>query len=209
MRRHRSAIVLGATLLMVAAAGCSVMRPGLDRHEFALQAERPGAPAASNPGPRNATLKVGRIGLQPPYGGTSFVYRVGELRYELDPYNGFVAAPNELLGHQIAEWLRRSGLFAAVREPASPLTGDYVLEGLVLDMHGDIRDADKPTAVLAMEIYVRRASADRTLVFDRTYAQRVAIDNGSPDALAQGLGVALTRILEALERDLAALKPGG
>ena len=209
MNRRRSAIALGATLLMVAAAGCSMMRPGLERNEFALQAERPGAPAAGNPGPRQATLKVGRIGLQPPYGGTSFVYRVGELRYEVDPYNGFVASPNELLGRQIAEWLRRAGLFAAVREPASPVTGDYVLEGLVLDLHGDIRDAGQPAAVMAMEIYVRRASADRTLLLDRIYTQRVVIENDSPEALAQGYGVALTRILEALERDLAALKLGG
>ena len=149
---------------------------------------------------------MGRIGLQPPYGGTSFVYRVGELRYETDPYNGFIASPNELLGHQIAEWLRRAGLFAAVREPASPLTGDYVLEGLVIDLYGDVRDAAMPAAVLAMELYVRRASADRALAFDRTYTQRVSIDDASPEALARGYGTALARILEALERDLAAQK---
>lgn len=206
MTGGRGRIALGVVLVMVVTAGCSMTRPALERNAFALQAERPGPSVANNPAPRGATLKVGRIGLQPPYGGTSFVYRVGELRYEMDPYNGFVASPNELLGHQIAEWLRRAGLFAAVREPASPLTGDYVLEGLVIDLYGDVRDAGKPAAVLAMELYVRRASADRALVFDGTYAERVSIDNDTPEALARGYGAGLARMLEALERDLAALK---
>lgn len=194
------------SILVAASAGCSVTRPSLERHTFGLHAERPAQAApANNPTSFPATLKVGRIGLQPPYGGSSFVYRLGDLRYEVDAYSGFVASPGDLLGQQIAQWLSRSGLFAAVREPESSFTGDYVLEGLVTALYGDVRDLQSPHAVVSLQLYMRRAGAERGIVFERAYSQHVAIKDASPEALAQGYGVALGRILDQLERDLGAL----
>jgi cholesterol transport system auxiliary component len=194
-------------ILVSVATGCSLTRPPLDRHTFALSVES--LPPVHKPAVFPATLKVGRISMQPPYGGTSLVYRAGDLRYEVDPYNGFVASPGDLLGHEIARWLGRVGLFTAVREPASPLTGDFVLEGLVTELYGDTRDPQKPVAVLSIQISMRRASAEGGVVFEQAYAQRVAIENASPEALVRGYGTALGKVLDALERDLAVLKLGG
>ena len=209
MIEGRERLALGIVALVAVSAACTVTRPSLERHSFALSAERPGQQApAGNPKPFPVTLKVGRISVEPPYGGTSFIYRTGDLRYEADPYNGFFASPSELLGRQIALSLGGSGLFAAVREPASPLTGDYVLEGLLTELYADARRAEKPEAVLSLQLHVRRASAGGGLVFERAYSQRVAMDDVSPEALVRGYGLALGRLLEALERDLAALKLG-
>jgi hypothetical protein len=204
-RRHGLQACLA--ILVTMAAGCSLTRPSLERHTFALSVES--APAVHKPAVFPAALKVGRISMQPPYGGSSFVYRTGALRYEVDPYNGFVASPGDLLGHEIAQWLRRADLFAVVRETASPLTGDFVLEGLVTELYGDMRDPQKPAVVLSMQISMRRASAEGGVVFEHPYAQRVAIENASPEALVRGYGAALGEILESLERDLAVLKLGG
>ncbi len=207
MIAHRGSRSLAIGILLAAATGCAVTRPSLERHSFTLSAERPAqAAAARNPAPFSATLKVGRISMQPPYGGTPFVYRTGELRYEADPYNSFFASPGDLLGHQIARWLSRSALFTAVREPASTLTGDYVLEGLVTELYGDAQTPQQPAAVLSLQLNIRRASAERGVVFEHDYSQRVPIDDTSPEALARGYGAALSRILGALERDLAALE---
>ena len=207
MIARRDNLVLSVMMILVAAtAGCSVTRPSLERHSFTLQAERPDqAGPAGNPTSFPATLKLGRIGVQPPYGGSSFIYRTGELRYEVDPYNSFVASPGDLLGHQIAQWLSRAGLFAAVRAPESPLTGDYVLEGVATALYGDVRDLQSPTAVVSLQLDMRQADTEGRVVFERAYSQRVAIENASPEALAHGYGLALGRILDALERDLAAL----
>lgn len=193
-------------ILVTTATGCSLTRPSLDRHTFSLSIER--SPPVHKPAVFPASLKVGRISMQSPYGGTSFVYRAGDLRYEVDPYNGFVASPGDLLGHEIARWLGLAGLFAAVREPASTLTGDFVLEGLVTELYGDTRDPRKPAAVLSIQISMRRASAEGGVVFERAYAQRVTIENPSPEALVRGYGTALGNILDALARDLAGLKLG-
>jgi hypothetical protein len=204
-RRHGLQMCL--VILVTLATGCSLTRPSLERHTFALHIES--SPPVRRLAAFPATLKVGRISMQPPYGGTSFVYRAGDLRYDVDPYNGFVASPGDLLGHEIAQWLGRAGLFAAVRETASPLTGDFVLEGLVTELYGDTRDPQKPAAVLSIQISMRRASAEGGVVFEHPYAKRVAIENASPEALVRGYGAALGEILESLERDLAVLKLGG
>jgi cholesterol transport system auxiliary component len=197
---RRVALGLGALIWLAAAVGCSITRPSIERHLFTLEAERS---ASASPVRIPATLKVGRISMQPPYGGTTFLYRTGELQYEADPYNSFFAAPNELLGHAIAQWLGRAQLFAAVREPASPLTGDYVLEGLVTELYGDLRDPQNPGAVLTIQIYVRRGDAEGALVFEHAYSQRVRTGNDSAEALARGFGTALGQILGKLEHDLA------
>jgi len=202
---HRSGFMLGVLILLASTASCTLTRPSLDRQSFALETERR-VPAATTTLP--ATLKVGRISVQSPFGGTSFVYRAGELRYEIDPYNSFFASPNELLAYQIAQWLSRSGLFAAVREPASPLTGDYVLEGLVTELYGDTRTPQLPQAVLSLRLYLRRADTSHEIVFERAYSQRVAIDDAAPETLVRGYGTGLSRILGTLEQDLAALKLG-
>jgi hypothetical protein len=204
---RRRGLQVCLVILVTMAAGCSLTRPSLERHTFTLSIES--TPPVYKPAVFPATLKVGRISMQPPYGGTSFVYRAGDLRYEVDPYNGFVASPGDLLGHEIARWLGRAGLFAAVREPASPLTGDFVLEGLVTELYGDTRDPQKPAAVLSIQISMRRASAQGGVVFERAYTQRGAIENASPEALVRGYGTALGEILVALERDLAVLKLAG
>jgi hypothetical protein len=44
------------------------------------------------------------------------------------------------------------------------------------------------------------------VVFDRTFRERVALKANTPQALVQGYNEALTRILAALERELAALE---
>lgn len=197
--------VLGVVFLLASTAGCTLTRPTIERQTFALETGRP-AQVATTRFP--ATLKVGRISVQPPFAGTSFVYRTDELRYEVDPYNAFFASPHDLLGYQIAQWLSHSGLFAAVREPVSPLTGDYVLEGFVSEMYGDVRDPQKPAAVLSLQLSMRRAGTDSAFVFERAYRERVAIGNISSEDLVRGYGAALSRMLEALERDLAGLNLG-
>ncbi|MGB8433981.1 MAG: hypothetical protein WCE38_06970 [Burkholderiales bacterium] len=207
MITRRRGLQMCLVIFVTTATGCSLTRPSLERHTFALSIES--SPPVHEPAVFAATLKVGRISMQPPYGATSFVYRAGDLRYEIDPYNGFVASPGDLLGHEIARWLGRAGLFATVREPASPLTGDFVLEGLLTELYGDTRDPQKPAAVLSIQISLRRASAKGGVVFEQAYAQRVAIENASPEALVRGYGTALGKVLDALARDLAVLKLGG
>jgi hypothetical protein len=103
----------------------------------------------------------------------------------------------------VAEGLRplRRGARAGISADAA-----YALEGTVLAVYGDLREAKRPAAVLEVQVYVVRAGpAGRELVLDRRFSERVDLPDTAPEALAKGFNEALARILGRLERDLGAL----
>jgi len=197
-----------ASLIAAVAAGmllgaCTISRPAIERQLFVLDAERAGPPASVR---KPVALKVGLISVASPYSGRALTYRTGDLRYEADPYAGFFAAPRDLVAREVAEWLGRAGLFAVVREPASPVGAPYVLDGLVTELYGDARDAQRTAAVVTIRFHLHMENDRNSPLFERVYAQRVDVDGGAPAALVGGYGTALGRILADLEADLARLE---
>lgn len=197
-----------APLIAAVAAGillgaCAISRPALERQSFVLDADRSGPPAGVR---KPVALKVGMISVAPPFSGRALTYRIGEVRYEADPYAGFFGAPRDLVTREVAEWLERAGLFSFVREPASPVGAPYVLDGLVTELYGDARNAAHTTAVLTIRFYLHAGSDRDNPLFERAYTQRADGGGGAPDALVGGFGTALGRILADLEADLARLE---
>jgi hypothetical protein len=79
----------------------------------------------------------------------------------------------------------------------------------VLALYADLRDAQRPAAVLDVQVYLVRAASGREIALDRRYSERVALANTTPATFAQGFNEALANVLARLERDLSAatLKP--
>jgi hypothetical protein len=203
-------VTKGAPALLIAAvaagmllSGCTISRPTLERQSFVLDANRTGAPASMR---KPVALKVGLISVAPPYSGRALTYRTGDLRYEADPYAGFFAAPRDLIAREVAEWLEQGGMFAAVREPASPVDAPFVLDGLVTELYGDARDGQRTLAVVTIRFHLHRQHKRNNPMFERVYTQRVDVGNGAPAALVGGYGIALGRILAGLEADLGPLE---
>jgi ABC-type uncharacterized transport system auxiliary subunit len=202
--------VLHAALAIAVAAGlaaCSLTRPPVDRATFDLAPAR-GTPPAGAAKP--VALRIRPFRTAAPYDGREFLYRKADGQLVADFYNGFSAAPGELVTAATASWLQASRLFGAVLEPGISADAPYSLEGTVLAVYGDLRDPKDPAAVLDLQVYlVHAAPAARELVLDRRFRERVVVADASPAALARGVEEALGRILQALERELAgtALKP--
>lgn len=197
----RAAELLAVALAgSVAFGGCSISRPTLERQFFVVKAERTGAPAGVR---KPVALKVGLISVAPIYSGRSITYRVGELRYESDPYAAFFAAPRDLVASAVAEWLAHAQLFAVVRAPSSPVGAPYVLEGLVTELYGDMHSARQAAAVVAIHFYLHTEIDRNNPIFERAYSQRIDVSDGSAAAMMQAYGTALARILAQLEHDLA------
>ncbi|MCL4801511.1 MAG: hypothetical protein KJ025_18110 [Burkholderiales bacterium] len=197
-----AALVALAVAGCVALGACTISRPALQRQLFVLHAERAGPPAIAR---KPVALKVGVISVVPTYSGRSLTYRTGELRRAADPYAGFFAAPRDLIAEEVAQWLDRSGLFAAVRDPASPVGAPYVLDGVVTELYGDVRDPGSAAAVVAVRFHLHTENDRNNPLFERAYAQRIEVGNGAPATLVKGYGDALGRILADLEADLAKL----
>jgi cholesterol transport system auxiliary component len=195
-----------ATILLAAAAlaACSLSRPPVERTTYILTATRPPPPAAAA---KPVAVKVRPMRAVPLYERKEFVYRVDGERVASDFYNEFAEAPESMLTSAVTAWLKDARLFASVVEPGVPVDAPYALDGSIVALHGDLRDAAKPAAEVAVQFYlVRQRGSGPELVYDRVLRSRVDVASGNPRALAAGYNQALAQILGELERDLAALE---
>jgi cholesterol transport system auxiliary component len=194
-------------LLALAAllCGCSLSRPPLVKQTYLLEAAR--APETTAPGV-DATLRVGMFAVAPPFAGKQMVYRSGTHRYETDFYNEYFVAPRDMVTQRVFEWMQtarvfRTTLLATAEGPRNALT----LSGLVTEMYGDLRDPQRPAAVLAIQFYVTRpARDDDSVLFAQQLRQAVPLEDASAAALARGLSTALSNLLAEYETQLRSTK---
>ncbi len=194
--------VSGLAVLMALLPGCAALnRPYPAKRCFAL--EIPQRPERVRQ-PASATMRVRQFRVAPPYHQAQFVYRLGEAEFKLDYYDEFIASPAELLTDQTTAWLCDRGAYRTTCGGGSAADHDLVLEAMVTSLYGDYTKRSAPEAVLAIHFFLLAEQGTRTtVVFDRTYAERVALDGDGPDKLVRGWSADLERILTSLEADLA------
>jgi len=203
----RLAIRAAATSALVIAAaafitGCSLTRPAPVKTMYLIEPPPPPAAAKAQPG----TLRVGTVNVAAPFRGRTFIYRDSELRFQTDYYAEFVVAPAAMIGEVTARSLDRAGVFARVVPPGAPPDGDYVLDGFVSALYGDVREAAKPAAEVAVTFYLSRADAGMaTPIWSKEYRRRVPVGSPVPESYAAALSSAFGEIYVELARDLAAI----
>lgn len=199
-RALRAMLALGTVLL---AGGCSslVTRESPVKATFLLDPPLPEGVAAA---PKSLVLRVGAINVAAPFRGKNFVYRRSELGYQSDYYDEFFVPPSTMLADAIAKGLAAARVFErVVPSGASGNEGDLLLDAFVPEFYGDARGASQ-AAVLRITFYLTPLQAlGSAPVWTHEYTQRVNIDGGTGDALAQGLNRAVGGVLRDLSRDLA------
>lgn len=204
-------VVVAATCVF--AASCSLLtRPAPERMLFAIDPGEPPQAALSHASsengatatPEREVLRVRRLRVASPYDGNGFVYRTHDDQFRTDYYNGFIAAPAELLTTELIGWLSRAGPFEAVVDAASAVPARYVLEGNVTALYGDYADQAAPRAVLAIRIFVLDQLAKAQIVFQKEYQATAPITSGSATSLVKGWSSAFRSALEQIAADLTA-----
>lgn len=199
-RRIPAPTIVCAAALVALAGGCSLSRPAPVKQAFLVAPAPP--PAAATPHP--ATLRVGTVNVAAPFRGRAFVVRETEVKYEANYYAEFLVAPAAMIGEGTARALDAARVFARVVPPGAPPDGEYVLDGFVDALYGDLRAAGRPEAVLSITYYLSRADAPAPVPFwSKQYARRVAIAGAEPREFATALSSAFSEIAAELARDLA------
>jgi cholesterol transport system auxiliary component len=148
---------------------------------------------------------VNRFRSSPLLAGSNFVYRTGEQTFESDFYNVFWTAPAAMVANETASWLRASGIFSDVVDPASVRPRSYALEGAIAELYGDYRTPGKPAAVMGLRFaLVDVQGKEPRVLFHKDYGVSHPIAAGTPSALAAGWNEELSEILGALEADVRA-----
>lgn len=203
MRENRSPFIVRCALVAVVAgmlAGCSVPEREFPlRRQYVLDVNRTGERSAAGSG----VLKVRRFRISNPFEGTSFVYRTGGVSYESDFYNGFLSPPAAMVTEEVRQWLGVSGVFGTVVDAGSHADARYALEGNIVVLYGDYSDAEKPEAVMEIQVFLfDEAGPASPVVFSSSYRAVSPIESNSPAALAAGLNDCLEKILKEIELDL-------
>ena len=198
---HALALALLAAAL---AAGClsvprAQQRAAAAQKRTFLPVATPAAPHAT----RFAALKVGAFRTLPPFDARTFIVRRPGGECVGDFYNGWVAAPNDLIRGQAARYLAESALFADVYDAASAVCPPLALEGVVSDLALDYTGA-QPAAVVTLRLLVLDGRAPAfTVLFSAEKTGRAPFDAADKAAPAQAFGQALTQALADLTQALA------
>lgn len=191
-------------LAALALPGCSVLpdRPYIEAQRFPLAPVRP-------PGPRGTGREVllmrdMRAGPGMDVRGLRSIRADGTL--VTAPYAEWAALPAEAAEAALREWLRASGLFAAVAAPGSRLVHTVVLETELLALEMDTSSTAR-AAIAALLV------VDSTLGNNRVLGQLVArgmapVAGAGNAAAAASMVAALGAALASLETELAGLLRG-
>ena len=192
--------LMSSVVLLLAA--CSIGKPVPQATTYVVE---PVAPVQRLSGVHGSeVVRMGNVRVAAAFSGNALVYRTNEVTFISDPYQAFIADPREMLGNQMAGWLNRAGPFKAVTQPESSLPANYVLEATVTELYGDFRPGKASEAVMAVQFaLVNNDSVGSGLVYERTVARRVALDQASPEALVRGYGRAVSEILTEVAGELA------
>jgi len=179
--------------------GC-LARPHLDKQTFVFAcSQSTSAKAASG----NRVLGIRTLQVAEPFQGRPFVYRTGEFSYDRDPYAEFMDPPAEELLQPVCSYLQDSGKFSAVVESGSALKPNTLVEIQVLQLYGDFRAAEHPTAVLAARFVFFDAphGIAEKAIMQRYYSRDIPLTARTAPALIKGWNEALAQILDSAVQD--------
>ena len=197
-RAARLALLLSAAVLVTS---CALSRPAPVKNMFLIEPATPPAAARAHP----LTLRVGAINVAAPFRGRAFVYRDSELRYATDYYSEFLVAPGAMVGEATARALEGAHVFTRVVAPGASPDGDYVLDGFVGALYGDVRDPAMPVAEVTITYYLTRAEGGTvTPMWSKEYRRHAPVAGAVPESYTAALSAAVGDILAELARDLAA-----
>lgn len=182
-----------------ALSGC-LSRPPLNRQTFDFSTPTPPATGAPVNG---RVLGIRTLQVLPPFDGQSFIYRTGEFSYRRDPYAGFLGLPAEILAGPATGLLRGDGCFSAVVKMGSAARPDTLVEININELYGDIRQADSPSAVLAMQVIFTDAKngLPGKVILQRDYSRRIPMKSSTPAALMAAWNEGLVEIFGDIASD--------
>ncbi len=196
MRTTRFLFMTGCALLLSGCFDLGLSRETPQQRRYVLEAPR----AEPAPGRGRGHLEVRAFHAAGAYAGRSFVYRVVGQEVESDYYHEFQQAPGQAVSEVTRAWLAGSGIYQAVRGGGSRIPADLILEGDVLELFGDYREATA-AAVLSVEFtLIDRASS--AMLYHQVLSARIGMPDQEPANLVAGWNGCLAEILAKLESGL-------
>ena len=155
-------------------------------------------------------LYVRRFSIDTAFSSNSLVYRKGEFQYESDFYNEFLVSPTAMVTEKTRTWLSQTGLFGQVLDAGSYLEPTHTLEGNIVALYGDVREASSPAAIIEVRFFlIENADSEKIVLWGKLYKGSCQAGAQTADSLIEAFDRCLENILTELEEDLIKKLKGG
>jgi len=205
--RRATRRVLAFCAAAAACAGCANLeRDSPSSAHFMLAPP----PQTAQPGEPLGSIAVRRVAVQRPFDSRGFVYRLSNGQWRTDSYNGFLADPGDMITDALSRALERSGRFSWISPPGGTAPTDLSAEAQVESFYCDFSDAGQPVAIVRLRVYLlERADSGVRMKLLLDGAGTAPLADGSPRAVADALGAALSIALQGVVSQLPQGAAGG
>jgi len=191
-RRRAGALVAGAALATLLAAGATGCGPVPRVRYYSLETAASSVAAADTSGP---SVRVERLEVAEPYDGRRIVYKPSRNEVAFWEFHQWAAPPARMITDRVAGRLRRSGLFGWVDSfPYSWGRVDFVLRGAVLAFE-EVDREDGWYARVELFLELSEPGGDAPLWSSRVGAERKA-SGRQPAAVVDALSRALDEAVD-------------
>jgi ABC-type uncharacterized transport system auxiliary subunit len=128
------------------------------------------------------------------------VYRPTPAEVGFYQYHRWAVSPRAMIAQHLAERVRAGSLFASVSDDESHVATDFVLTGAI-ERFEEVDEARSVAAVCTVSAQLLE-SRTGALVWSRTAAERVAVDQRDVAGVVNGLTIAVRRTVDDLVADL-------
>lgn len=206
LTRKRFFGVLALCLLMaamLASAGCGLSRPSRPAMRY-YSLDYP-APVAKEGPALPVVIRVERFSASPELSGSSMLYSDAPFATKSYALYRWRAVPADMVAYFLARDMKACGLFSAALPYDTRLSPTHSLEGRVEEFYEKDGDGNVMSAMLSVSVtLVREREPDITkkIVFQKTYSevQKAAVNN--PQAVAEAMSAALSRVSGRLIEDV-------
>lgn len=201
MGRHKR-IWVSCIILCLFAGGCVNLRK--PRHQIEFYTLEYDAPQLQGLDPLPLVIRLERFGVAPAYNTNRIIYRDTSFGRNAYTYHKWRANPGDLTSYFLSRDLKQSGLFKGVFSYDSRAGASYVMEGLV-DEFFEWDAPDAWHAVLSMSITLLKENEPdvaKKVVFQETYRAKEPCSRKNPQALAEAMSTALSKISGRITRDI-------
>ncbi len=200
MLAHRSIQLVTFIAFAAALSGCSFFNRKAPSGElFRLNP----VVGVAFPGPKLGSILIDRTNASPPFDGAAFIYRLSDGAWRLDPYNGFIANPGDMLTANLMQAFDASGRFDLVASSRAGVRCDLSFESVLTDFYADFADPLAPAAITTIRGYLVDRRGFRPVVLAAFDGMgKAPIESDTPREVADALAESSTNAINALLQQL-------
>jgi len=186
------AIISTLSLALVACTG-SKNTPAIETYSFT-----PVTISATDAPVKNTVLRITPAAITPQFSNYSFIYRISDTQYLVDPYRQFLTAPSIEITSYLKSQLAPS-LNSTLISTDSLMSAQFILQENITEFYADYQHKSAPEAVISVQFILYHCENGVTKQAGTlTLSEKTRIEPNNPTSLLKGYQSDLDKMTKEL-----------